>query len=112
MAHPDYPETEPHTARHQSPDREAQVNRWRQLQHVDPDEFRRDTDQIISPDAIDRIVDIAEDIEDRRELAAARAEDDFVPWEEVKAELGFCAPPQGVSPDLPWDEVKADLGLD
>ena len=53
-----------------------------------------------------------EDAEDRRELAAALAEDDFVPWEEVKAELGLCDPPQGVSPDLPWDEVKADLGLE
>ncbi|MYB09541.1 MAG: hypothetical protein F4Y28_06140 [Acidimicrobiia bacterium] len=54
----------------------------------------------------------AEDAEDRRELAAVLAEDDFVPWEDVKAELGLCDLPQGVSPDLPWDEVKAELGLE
>ncbi len=111
MAHPDHPESEPHPARHQSPDREALLNRWCQLQHVDPDEFHHDTDQIIDPDAFDRVVDIAEDIEDRRELAAARAEDDFVPWEDVKAELGLFDPPQGGSSDLLWDEVRADLGL-
>lgn len=34
----------------------------------------------------------AEDVVDRRELAAARANDDYVPWEEVKAALGLeCA---------------------
>ena len=31
----------------------------------------------------------AEDIEDRRELATARAADDYVPWDEVKAALGL-----------------------
>ena len=31
----------------------------------------------------------AEDAMDRAELRAARAEDDYVPWEEVKAELGL-----------------------
>lgn len=34
-------------------------------------------------------IDDAEDAEDRRELAAARADDDYVPWEEVKLALGF-----------------------
>lgn len=46
-------------------------------------------DPMHAPDAFDWLVDIAEDIEDRRELAAALAEDDFVPWEEAKAELGL-----------------------
>ncbi len=42
---------------------------------------------ILDSDAFDRLVDIADDIEDRRELEAARAEDDYVPWDEVKAAL-------------------------
>lgn len=44
---------------------------------------------ILDSDAFDRLVDIADDIEDRRELEAARAEDDYVPWDEVKAALGL-----------------------
>lgn len=44
---------------------------------------------IIDSDAFDRLVDIADDIEDRRELDAARADDDYVPWDEVKAVLGL-----------------------
>lgn len=44
---------------------------------------------IVASDAFDRLVDIADDVEDRRELDAARAEDDYVPWEEVKAALGL-----------------------
>ncbi len=44
---------------------------------------------IIDSDAFDRLVDIADDIEDRRELDAARADDDYVPWDEVKAALGL-----------------------
>ncbi len=44
---------------------------------------------IIDSDAFDRLADIADDIEDRRELDAARADDDYVPWDEVKAALGF-----------------------
>lgn len=31
----------------------------------------------------------AEEVGDRRELAAARADDDYVPWDEVKLALGF-----------------------
>ncbi len=42
---------------------------------------------ILDSDAFDRLVDIADNIEDRRELEAARAEDDYVPWDEVKAAL-------------------------
>ncbi len=34
-------------------------------------------------------VDRADEAEDRRELEAARAEDDYVPWEEAKAALGL-----------------------
>ncbi|MXZ84622.1 MAG: hypothetical protein F4Z02_03065 [Acidimicrobiia bacterium] len=81
MAQPDHPETEPQPAHHQSPDREALLNRWRQLDYVDPDKMRHDTDQIIGPNAFDWLVDVAEDAEDRRKLAAALAEDNFVPWE-------------------------------
>lgn len=44
---------------------------------------------IIDSDAFDRLVEIADDVDDRRELAAARAEDDYVPWAEVKAALGI-----------------------
>ncbi|MCY3585755.1 MAG: hypothetical protein OXG57_07325 [Acidimicrobiaceae bacterium] len=39
-------------------------------------------------DVIDRLVDNAEEAEDRRALDAARAEDDYVSWEEVHAALG------------------------
>jgi hypothetical protein len=34
-------------------------------------------------------VEAAEDIADRLALAVARDEDDYVPWDEVKAELGL-----------------------
>ncbi len=44
---------------------------------------------ILDSDTFDRLIDAADDIEDRRELAAARAEDDYVPWDEVKADLGL-----------------------
>lgn len=44
---------------------------------------------ILSAEAFDRLVETADDADDRRELAAARAEDDYVPWDEVKAELGM-----------------------
>lgn len=44
---------------------------------------------IIDSDAFDRLVETADDAADRTELDAARAEDDYVPWEEVKAMLGL-----------------------
>jgi len=44
---------------------------------------------IVDADAFDRLVDAADEADDRRELAAARAEDDYVPWAEVKADLGL-----------------------
>lgn len=44
---------------------------------------------ILDPEEYERILDDAEDAVDRADLHAARAEDDYVPWEEVKAELGL-----------------------
>ncbi|HEV7208425.1 MAG TPA: type II toxin-antitoxin system Phd/YefM family antitoxin [Mycobacteriales bacterium] len=44
---------------------------------------------IVDADAYERIVEAGEDAVDRRELQAARAEDDYVPWDEVKADLGL-----------------------
>ena len=44
---------------------------------------------ILQADAFDRLVDTADDGEDRRDLAAARADDDYVPWDEVKSALGL-----------------------
>ncbi len=44
---------------------------------------------ILEADAFDRLVDTADDVEDRRDLAAARADDDYVPWDEVKSALGL-----------------------
>lgn len=44
---------------------------------------------IIDSDAFDRLVEIADDVDDRRDLDAARADDDYVPWDDVKALLGL-----------------------
>lgn len=44
---------------------------------------------IVDPESYERLVDDAEDATDRAELQAARAEDDYIPWDEVKAELGL-----------------------
>lgn len=44
---------------------------------------------IVDADVYDRIVEAAEDAVDRRELEAARAENDYVPWDAVKADLGL-----------------------
>ena len=44
---------------------------------------------ILDSGAFDRLVESADDAADRRELAAARADDDYVPWDEVKAALGL-----------------------
>ncbi|WP_419915128.1 type II toxin-antitoxin system Phd/YefM family antitoxin [Candidatus Poriferisodalis sp.] len=44
---------------------------------------------ILSSEAFDQLVDRADELDDRRELEAARAEDDYVPWDEVKAALGL-----------------------
>ena len=44
---------------------------------------------ILDADLYDQVVEEAEDAIDRRELEAAREEDDYVPWDEVKADLGL-----------------------
>lgn len=44
---------------------------------------------IIDAEAYERVVEAAEDATDRRELQAARDENDHVPWDEVKADLGL-----------------------
>ena len=44
---------------------------------------------ILSSEAFDQLVDRADELDDRRELEAARAENDYVPWDEVKAALGL-----------------------
>ena len=44
---------------------------------------------IIDSDAFDRLVDAADEADDRRELEAAREDDDYVPWDEVKVMLGL-----------------------
>jgi prevent-host-death family protein len=44
---------------------------------------------IVDADAYDSLVEAAEETLDRAELRSARTEDDYVPWEEVKAELGL-----------------------
>jgi len=44
---------------------------------------------IVDADAYDRVVEAAEDAADCRELQAARDEDEYLPWDEVKADLGL-----------------------
>ncbi len=44
---------------------------------------------IVDSDAFDRLVETADDVDDRRELDAARADADYVPWDDVKAMLGL-----------------------
>ena len=44
---------------------------------------------IVDADAYDALVEAVDDTLDRAELAAARAENDYVPWDEVKADLGL-----------------------
>ncbi len=44
---------------------------------------------ILDPDVYERLLEDAEDAVDRAELHAARAEDDYVPWDEVKVDLGL-----------------------
>jgi len=44
---------------------------------------------IVDAEDYDALVERAEGIVDRAELQVAREEDDFIPWEQVKAELGL-----------------------
>lgn len=44
---------------------------------------------VVNVEMYDRLVDATEDAADREALADAHAENDYIPWEEVKAELGL-----------------------
>lgn len=44
---------------------------------------------VLDPAAYEKLVDDAEEALDRAELTLAREEDDFVPWDQVKADLGL-----------------------
>jgi prevent-host-death family protein len=44
---------------------------------------------IVDAEAYDSLVEAAEEALDQAELGAARAEDDYVPWEQAKADLGL-----------------------
>ena len=44
---------------------------------------------VVDPDMFERLLSDAEDALDRAELLIARDEDDYVPWDQVKAELGL-----------------------
>lgn len=44
---------------------------------------------VVDPDVFERLLSDAEDALDRAELAMARDEHDYVPWDQVKAELGL-----------------------
>jgi prevent-host-death family protein len=44
---------------------------------------------VVDPVVFEKLLDDAEDALDRAELALARDEDDDIPWEQVKADLGL-----------------------
>lgn len=44
---------------------------------------------VVDPAVFERLLSDAEDALDRAELIIARDEDDYVPWDQVKAELGL-----------------------
>jgi prevent-host-death family protein len=44
---------------------------------------------VVDPVVFEKLVNDAEDALDRAELALARDEDDYIPWEQVKADLGL-----------------------
>ena len=44
---------------------------------------------ILDPETYEQLIEDAEDAMDRAELQAARADGDYVPWDEVKADLGL-----------------------
>ena len=44
---------------------------------------------VVDPAVFERLLSDAEDALDRAELVIARDEDDYVPWDQVKAELGL-----------------------
>ena len=44
---------------------------------------------VVDPVVFEKLLDDAEDALDRAELALARNEDDYIPWEQAKADLGL-----------------------
>ncbi|MGI8626923.1 MAG: type II toxin-antitoxin system Phd/YefM family antitoxin [Geodermatophilaceae bacterium] len=44
---------------------------------------------ILDSEVFERLLEDAEDAIDRAELHVAREDDDYVPWDEVKADLGL-----------------------
>ncbi len=44
---------------------------------------------VVDPEVFEKLLDDAEDALDRVELAISRDEDDYIPWEQVKADLGL-----------------------
>lgn len=44
---------------------------------------------VVDPVVFEKLLDDAEDALDRAELSRARDEDDYIPWEQVKADLGL-----------------------
>ena len=50
---------------------------------------RRPVAVVLDHALFERLVAAADDTSDRQALALARADDDTVPWEQVKADLGL-----------------------
>lgn len=44
---------------------------------------------ILDPDVYEQLLEDAEEALDLAELRAAREDDDYIPWDEVKADLGL-----------------------
>ena len=44
---------------------------------------------VLDPEVYERLLETAEDVLDRAELALAREASDFVPWDQVKVDLGL-----------------------
>ena len=44
---------------------------------------------VVDPGVFNKLIDDAEDALDHVALALAREEDDYIPWEQVKADLGL-----------------------
>lgn len=44
---------------------------------------------VVDPAVFEKLLDDAEDALDRAELALARDDDEYIPWEQVKADLGL-----------------------
>lgn len=44
---------------------------------------------VVDPEVFEKLVSDAEEAIDRAELAIARHEDDYIPWEQVEADFGL-----------------------